>query len=415
MLLGLGSMIGTGLFVSLGLAAGIVGTWIVPAIGLAALVATCNSMSSAGLAINLPVSGGTYAYGYRYLSPLAGFLAGWLFLAAKSASAATAALGCAGYLLHAVGVPDSPPLVPVAVILVVLVGGVVLTGLQHSNSVNRIIVGFSLLVLAVFLTVGIRFMEGQDASAGAPLIPALPENGWRSVFHAAALIFVAFTGFGRIATLGEEVHNPRRTIPQAMMMTIGLVMVLYMVVAWVAVSVIGAPAFAAEAAAKGSSLSAVADALPVSWLPNLVCLGAMTAMLCALMNLLLGLSRVWLALGREGDVPRVLSRLNTSGTTPIPATLVAMLVVILLVFIGDIRVTWSFSAFSVLGYYAITNLAALRLSRDERIFSPAWSLIGLVCCCILAFSVEKTTWLPGVAFLTLGIAWHLLARLARTR
>ena len=102
-LLGLGSIVGTGAFVSIGIAAGVAGPSVVVATALAALLAACNGLSSAQLAADHPVSGGSYEYGYKHVSPRVGFMAGWMFLSAKSASAATAALGLAGYALDVVG------------------------------------------------------------------------------------------------------------------------------------------------------------------------------------------------------------------------------------------------------------------------------------------------------------------------
>ncbi len=147
-LMGLGSIVGTGVFVSLAIAAGIAGPAVILAVAIAALVAICNGLSSAQLAANHAVSGGTYEYGYRYLNPWLGFIAGWLFLLAKSASAATAALGFAGYLLNALGLSRQEWLVPLALGTVLVLTLVVLSGIQRSNQVNIAIVSITLLSLA---------------------------------------------------------------------------------------------------------------------------------------------------------------------------------------------------------------------------------------------------------------------------
>ena len=142
-MLGLGSIIGTGVFVSLGIGAGIAGPMVLPAIALAGLVALCNGLSSAQLAANHPVSGGTYEYGHRWLNPSLGFVAGWMFLCAKSASAATAALGFALHLA-----PDHS--LPIALATVGAVTALTLTGMQRSNTVNTLIVAAVLLTLFIF-------------------------------------------------------------------------------------------------------------------------------------------------------------------------------------------------------------------------------------------------------------------------
>jgi len=220
-LLGLGSILGTGVFVSLGVAAGIAGAAVVPALVVAAFVATCNGLSSAQLAATYPVSGGTYTYGRRCLGPGFGFTAGWMFLCAKSASAATAALGFGGYLLNLFG--GAPGLlVPIALGAVVLLTVVVLRGIRRSNTVNAVLVCTTLAALATFVVVAAPRVER------ARFTPLL--CGPRDFLYATALLFVAYTGYGRVATLGEEVHEPRRTIPKAILATLVVSLVVYVAV-----------------------------------------------------------------------------------------------------------------------------------------------------------------------------------------
>ena len=151
-LLGLGSMVGTGVFVSIGLAAGVTGASVIVAIAIAAVVATCNALSSAQLAANHPVSGGTYEYGYRYLKPVIGFTAGWMFLVAKSASAATAALGFSSYVAAAVPAISAGFVRPMALTLVVILTIITAAGIRRSAQVNLIIVAVTIATL-VFLIV----------------------------------------------------------------------------------------------------------------------------------------------------------------------------------------------------------------------------------------------------------------------
>ena len=394
-MMGLGSIIGTGVFVSIGIAAGIAGANVVLAIALAAGVATCNALSSAQLAAAHPVSGGTYEYGYRWLTPSLGFAAGWMFLCAKTASAATAALGFAGYLLNATG-QDVKWLAYVAVATVVALTVVVLSGIRLSTRVNIAIVSTTLLALLAFVIAG---------------IPAVSTNRLKlsfepqSLLHAAALMFVAFTGYGRIATLGEEVVAPRRTIPRAIVATLLISTALYIAVAAVGVGAAGAEALHAATSEKGAPLEIVARGFPLK-VHALVAVGAMTAMLGVLLNLLLGLSRVLLAMGRRGDMPRAAETLNVA--------VVAVGVVIAgLAAWGDVKTTWSFSAFTVLVYYAVTNLAALRLPPDERLYRPVWAWGGLLACLALAFSIEPAIWATGVGTLAAGLIWHRFRRGAR--
>jgi APA family basic amino acid/polyamine antiporter len=387
-MMGLGSILGTGVFVSIGIAAGIAGSAVVAAIALAAAVATCNALSSAQLAANHPVSGGTYEYGYRYLRPSLGFAAGWMFLCAKTASAATAALGFAGYLLNATGQPAGW-LIPLAVATVVVLTTVVLAGIRLSNRVNIAIVSITLLSLLAFVVLGAPSIDAENLAFDFE--PA-------SLLEACALMFVAYTGYGRIATLGEEVRDPHRTIPRAIIVTLLISMAIYIAVAVVAVGAAGADRLFAATTENAAPLEVVARAFPLR-VHNLVALGAMTAMLGVLLNLLLGLSRVLLAMGRRGDMPSVTANVSV-------AVVVIGIVIAALSATGSVKTTWTFSAFTVLIYYAVTNLAALRLNVEERLYHRAWAWCGLVACLALAFAVEPRIWQIGLAILAIGLVWH---------
>ncbi|MFT6818471.1 MAG: APA family basic amino acid/polyamine antiporter [Myxococcota bacterium] len=407
--MGLGSILGTGVFVSLGIAAGVVGPGVLLAVALAALVATANGLSSAQLAAAHPVSGGTYEYGYRFVHPWAGFSAGWMYLAAKSASAATAALGCAAYALHVVGNPDwaRGVRVPLAIGLVVVLTALTASGLRRSNLVNIVIVSLTLATLIVFVSVGWSHVD----------VTQLPDNlGWTSLsttvrspsalLHATALMFVAYTGYGRIATLGEEVVDPARTIPRAIIVTLVVSMVIYLSVAATAVAVVGAESFADATGQQAAPLEAVASAFSQPWVASVVAVGAVTAMAGVLLNLILGLSRVLLALARRRDMPAALDVVSRRTQSPTRAVWVMGGVIAGLALLGDIRLTWTFSAFTVLVYYGLTNLSALFLPRESRRF-PRWiSVAGLVSCLGLAFFVPWRVWMMGVAVLVVGCVWR---------
>ena len=388
-MLGLGSIIGTGVFISLGIGASIAGPMILPAIGLAGLVALCNGLSSAQLAANHPVSGGTYEYGHRWLNPSLGFVAGWMFLCAKSASAATAALGFALYFN-----PENS--LPIALAIVWVITAITLLGIQRTNTINTLIVGAVLLSLIAFVVFG------------APAISANPQN-WQSALDgenlenllpATALMFVAFTGYGRIATLGEEVTEPRRTIPRAIIATLVTASVIYIVVTWVAL---------ANAGNQFSSLAIIAQTFSGPSLVKVLTAGAIIAMASVLLNLVLGLSRVVLAMGRRCDLPKTTARITDSTKVPAVATIVVGCLITGLVYVGDMKLTWSFSAFTVLVYYALTNLCAIRLKIEERLY-PSWvSYIGLFACLCLAVFVEWRIILAGLSLIALGLALRWLS------
>jgi APA family basic amino acid/polyamine antiporter len=406
-LMGLGSIIGTGVFVSIGIGAGVIGAAVIGAIVLAAFVAIFNGLSSAQLAANHPVSGGTYEYGYRYLNARWGFVAGWTFLLAKSASAATAALGFAGYTLHVFGL-DSVLKIPLALVAVIVLTLITLAGIQRSNRVNMVIVSVTLSILALYVVVGFtRF----DAANFTPFFAVPPDSSspLANFLHATALMFVAYTGYGRIATLGEEVREPRRTIPRAVITALGVTMLVYALVGIVSVGAVGAAKLSLYTTQATAPLEGVAQQLGVAGLPLLVTVGAVTAMLSVLLNLILGLSRVLLAMGRRRDMPPRVAHISAAGS-PMYAILVMGVVIAGLVLIGNVKTTWSFSAFTVLIYYAITNLAALQLKREERYFPRVTAWLGLGACLLLAFQVEVTVWVSGLALIAVGLLWQSLAQ-----
>lgn len=412
-LMGLGSILGTGIFVSIGIAAEVAGPSVILAVILAAAVAIFNGLSSAQLAASHPVSGGTYEYGYRYLNPALGFTGGWLFLSAKSASAATAALGFSGYALYAVGIDVRATQIPLALVAIAIVTTIVALGMRQSNQVNTAIVLITLSALLAFIAAGLPaavdgasthlsgFFDGHD-------------SGIKGLLHASALMLVAYTGYGRIATLGEEIRDPVRSIPRSIIITLLVTMILYASVAFVAVASVGAPVLADATRSAAAPLEVIArnfQTFGISWL---VAAGAISAMLGVLLNLLLGLSRVMLAMSRRGDMPGALARLDGSHPSPRRAVLVVGVIIAALALTGNVRTTWSFSAFTVLVYYALTNLAALRLPKEARLF-PQWvPVLGLGSCLGLAFWIEPRIWLTGIGTIAAGGLWHRIARQRRS-
>lgn len=429
--MGLGSILGTGVFVSLAIVAGVAGSGagLLLAVGLAALVATANGLSSAQLAAAHPVSGGTYEYAHRFVSPAAGFAAGWMFLAAKSASAATAALGCAGYLLSlfgptrsdavfsgaasgGIGLAGAPsePLARVALALLLVLGTTALVagGVQRSNRANLLIVSMTLVSLTAFVLAGVAHMATLEplaremvlapATSGSVFTPAL--------LHATALMFVAYTGYGRIATLGEEVRDPTRSIPRAIVITLIVSMVVYVSVAFVSLAAVGAASFAATTSLGAAPLETVARQVASPAVASVVAFGAITAMAGVLLNLILGLSRVMLAMARRRDMPEGLAHIDGATRSPARAVWAMGLFVAALTLIGDLRLTWSFSAFTVLIYYGLTHVAALRLPASTRRVPALVAWAGLVSCFALAFFVPPLVWAGGALLLGVGFLFR---------
>ncbi len=410
-MMGLGSIVGTGIFVSIAIATQISGNGIILAIVIAAMLATLNGLSSAQLAAAHPVSGGTYEYGYRFLGSYFGFSAGWMFMIAKSASAATAVLGCVGYLFYAFNVGASQTALvltglAVLFLMTILVSG----GIRRSNTANKVIVRITLIGLALLVAAGL-FVNGLPVE---PIQFALTDTSASTILYGAALMFVAYTGYGRIATLGEEVAEPRKTIPKAIILTMVVIVILYLLVALTAISIMGAEAFGQTVDGEAAPLMVATQVLSLPIIGPVVTIAAITAMLGVLLNLILGLSRVLLGMARRKDVPGLLSRINPQTKSPVASVLVTSAIIAALVISGDVVFTWSFSAFTVLIYYSITNLSALMMPDDLRLYPRIVPLIGLFGCLFLAFWIEPKIWISGLALLGVGLIWHTAAlRIAR--
>lgn len=405
--MGLGSILGTGLFVSLAFATNVAGDGIFVAILLAVVVATLNGLSSAQLAAAHPVSGGTYEYGYRFLGSYWGFSAGWMFLVAKSASAATAVMGSVAYFFYLIGAEVSgfastSAALGVLVIVTVLVAG----GISRSNRANMLIVGTTLAGLAVLVITGLLSQSAPAENIDFSIGELDPNN----VLYATALMFVAYTGYGRIATLGEEVVNPRKTIPKAIILSMVVIVSIYLLVTYTAISTLGAVSFGQTLGSDGAPLMIVAEAMQVPGVSVIVSVAAITAMIGVLLNLILGLSRVMLGMARRRDIPAKIGEIRAVSGSPVVAVWVTAAIIGALVLSGDITFTWSFSAFTVLIYYSITNLAAMKLPSELRLY-PRWvPICGLISCLGLAFWIEPGIWVPASVVLLIGLVWHRIAR-----
>ena len=412
-MLGLGSIIGTGAFVAIGIAAGIAGSFLIVSILVASLIALCNALSSAQLAADHPVSGGTYEYGRKYLNNLVGFIAGWLFICAKSASAATAAIGLSGYFFSLININSSSYLMFGALGSVLLLTLLVCSGIKRTNLINSIIVLITLFSLTLFIVLGASIVS-EHSVYSFKFLERIDEGSFSmsSIFYGSALMFVAFTGYGRIATLGEEVRNPSRIIPIAILITLLVSTFLYILIGFIGLKVLGPDLFTISSENNFAPLKLVMEKIDSKWPIIIVSVGAITAMLGVLLNLVLGISRVILAMGRNNDLPIIFSTLRNS--SPTYAVLLSGLIITVLVIIGDIKSTWSLSAFMVLLYYSITNLAALKIPKNKRLF-PKWlAVLGLIGCLLISFYVDSKSFFIGTILIISGVVWFFINNKIKT-
>lgn len=394
--IGLGAIVGGGIFVVSGIAAGIAGPAFLAGLLLAGAVAAANALSSAQLAASYPQAGGTYEYGHRVLTPTLGFAAGWMFLASKIAAAGTVALGLAGYLDALV--PGLPPR-PVAVTAVFLFTALNYFGIKRSSQINLVIVAIAVGSLVAFAVAGAGAMRLEHMR---PFAPA----GWRGTMEAAAVLFFAYTGYARIATLGEEVRQPRTTIPRAVTLTISIAVVLYLAVALVAVGTVGAAALAETAA----PLERAARTLPQGWVAPAVAAGGITAMLGVILSQLLGLSRMAFAMARRGDLPRPLAHVHPQHGVPDRAVFAIGAVAAIVAATGSLAAIAAAAAFAILVYYGIANLAALKMPAEAKLYPDAVPLFGLAGCAGLAVSLAAVTIGVGALLLVGGFLLRWLVQ-----
>lgn len=389
--IGVGSMVGAGVFVVWAPAAAAAGTGLVWGLVIAGCVAFCNAASSAQLAAIHPESGGTYVYGRRQLGPFWGHVAGWGFVVGKTASCAAIALTAGAYLW-----PDQARLV--GALAVVAMVAVNLRGISRTAAATRVLLVVALAALAAVLAAG---WSSADADLGR-ITPI--EGSWYGVLQSAGFLFFAFAGYARIATLGEEVRDPERTIPRAIPLALGLVLVLYAVVGLSALAVVPASALATADA----PLRLVVEAGGLGDLAPVVGVGAGIAALGVLLNLVAGVSRTSLAMARNRELPSRLAAIDERRSVPRNAELAVGVAVITLVLILDARDAIAVSSVAVLTYYAITNAAALTLRPDQRRW-PRWiPLAGLVGCTVLVAALPIAALIGGGIVLVTGVAARLM-------
>ena len=404
-LIGVGSMVGAGLFTAFAPAAAAAGSWLLLSLGVAALVAFCNASSSAQLAAQYPTSGGSYVYGRERLGPWWGFVAGWGFLVGKTASCAAMALSVAVYVAPAAWQR------PLAAGIVVAIVAVNYRGITRTAALTRWLVTIVLVLLAVVLGVSVGRLWGTPALDGG--VPLHGSGGAGGVLQGAALLFFAFAGYARVATLGEEVVDPARTIPRAVALSFGVVIPMYAVTAALLLRFLG-PAATASSPAPVRQLAVAAQGT-AGWLPWLASAAAAVAATGALLALVAGVGRTTLAMAREGDLPRRLAAVHPRHHVPHVAELTLGLVVVALVLLTDLRGVIGFSSFGVLAYYAVANAAALTQDRAHRRYPRALAVVGLTGCVALAFAVPAGSLVVGVIVLVLGLVGRLPVTRPRTR
>ncbi|HEX2027442.1 MAG TPA: APC family permease [Nitriliruptorales bacterium] len=396
-IIGLGAMLGAGVFAAPGPAAAAAGTWLLGGLALASVVAYANATSSAQLAALYPESGGTYVYARRRLGDYWGFLAGWSFVVGKTASLAAMALTFGAY--------THPELArPIGIGAVIAMTVVNYRGVEKTARLTRVIVA---LVLAALLVVVAASLLGGRASLAN--LDAHAPQGLQGVLQSGGLLFFAFAGYARLATLGEEVRAPEVTIPRAIPIALGIVVAVYAAVLGSALLAVG-PETIADAPAplafaiEGGRWGAVAPIVRV---------GAAIASAGVLLSLLAGVSRTTLSMARRRELPGFLDAVHPVHRTPHRAEVTAAVIVCAAVLVADLRGAIGFSSFAVLTYYGLANASAWTLSEHERRW-PRWLAgLGAATCALLAVTLPLAAVLGGGVLLLAGSLVWLATRVPR--
>jgi basic amino acid/polyamine antiporter, APA family len=391
--IGLGSMIGAGVFSAFAPAAAAAGSGLLIGLALAAGVAYCNAVASAQLAAQYPTSGGTYIYGRERLGEWWGFLAGWGFVVGKTASCAAMALTFAAY-----AVPGSEWAQRVtALTAVIALTAANYRGITRTAGLARLLVAASVLALVIVVVT----IAGSGQTDSSHLTDW--SGGVYGVLQAAGLLFFAFAGYARIATLGEEVRRPEHTIPKAIPLALGITVVLYAAVGLASLLAAGPDALAASSAPVATAVKLAGAA----WAEPVVRVGAAVASLGALLALIAGTGRTSLAMARHGDLPVWLAAVHPRYRVPGHAELAVAAVVSVLVLTTDLRGAIGFSSFGVLTYYAVANAAAYSQPPGRRRWPRALNVVGFVACAVLVVTLPVSAAISGAAVLAIGLAGRL--------
>lgn len=393
---GLAAILGAGIFTVIAPAAGLAGPAVLVSFAIAAFVAFCNASSSIQLAAVFPRSGGTYEFGRRMLGNWWGYIAGWMFLVANTVGPGVSAIAFGSYV-SAVwpAVPSHVIAVGAAVIMIILDAA----GIRRSVRVTGVIV---ILSVASLLAVAAIALPSAQATNFFPFAP----SGFIGVLRATGLLFFAYTGYSRIATLVEEVRNPKRTIPQASLIALGGVTFLYLFVAGCAIAVLGA----SGVASSPSPLEAVMIAIGSGFGVALVAGGALLTTFNEGLSDILGVSRVAFAMGREDDLPQGLAKLGAD-KNPWRSVLFVGAITLVVAAFAPLELSIAVSSFGTLLYYSITNVSALRLPAAQRTFPRALAIAGLIGCLGLAFALSPEYVIIGLVILAIGIALYAVRQL----
>jgi len=392
--IGVGTIIGAGIYVVIGISTGLAGPAIIISILIAAAVSLLTALSFSELVAWLPKEGGVYEFARELLSPYMGFITGWMWLLSNVFTGAAVALGFAAYFGQIAGGIPTSLLAALTCIAFTVLNYV---GIKRSASVNSLLVVAKLAILAFFVGFGFFFIHTSD------FVPFLPSTS--GVLYASVFIFFAFGGFARVAVIAEEVKDPRRTIPKAILLSLLISSIFYVLVGLVAVGLVGPGALSGSS----SPLATAIDSTGFSAAVYLVSVGGLLATASVLLTSVLGVSRVAYAMARRGDLPRSMAKLHPVFSTPHYSVVMSGTVMIVLVLFLNLKNVVAISTITMLFYYGVANAAALKLERKARVYPRVVPVLGMASCFVLlafALPASPEAWIAGLVGLALGTGFY---------
>jgi APA family basic amino acid/polyamine antiporter len=400
---GIGAIIGAGIFVVLGVAIGYAGPSIIVSMIIAGLVASFTAFSFAELGSAIPKEGGAYQYSFELLSPSVGFVTGCLWMFAQIVAGAAISLGFAGYF---VAIFPAFPIKLVAVTAAMILTGLNLVGIKQSATVNNVLVIIKIAVLVLFIGFGFFQIQPQNFSEFSP-------NGLSGILQGAGFIFFAYLGFGRIAALGEEVKNPERNLPLAILIALVVSVVIYVLTGLVATGLQNYQILAQS----GSPIAEAAKATGNYAVVVAVSFGALVATTSVLLTNLLGLSRVAYAMARNNQLPKSIAKVSARFRTPYITILATGGLLTALAYVLDLREAAALTSLLILCVHLAVNLSAIRIRKKmpnsgkfRAPFHPVLPSLGLVSCIILMFSLPQESWVVTGVIVVISAVMYFLGK-----
>jgi len=391
--IGIGAIIGAGIFVVTGIAAGLAGPALIISMVIAAIVSLFTAVSFVELTAWLPTEGGVYEFASRLFSHFAGFLAGWMWLVSYIFVGPAVSLAFSYYFTALLPIVDSRLLAAAICIAFTLLN---YAGIRHSAAFNNMLVLAKVLILLVFCSAGLFYLKGSNFT---PFMPSAT-----GVFYGAYFIFFAYSGFARIAVLAEEVKDAKRIVPRSIVLSLLTSTAIYLLVGVVAVGLIGAENLGKSKSPLTEAISAVGSPA----LTYVVSLGGLLATASVLLTSILGVSRMAFAMARNRDLPSALSKLHPRYGTPYYSILIVGSIMTVLALSADLAGVVAVSTFASLFYYALANVSALRLKADVRLYPKLLPAVGLATCLILMAFVQPSALAIGAVCLAIGAIYYMI-------